>query len=147
MGEVTGGDLYKLWRVSQVNLPRVADVFYDATRSLGGAADGNDEGGFRENEAAYPGATTAMTSTIGNAWAKARDEFQQVLVDVGGSVMKAAQGVSNATQLFVDTDQVGADALQVYLDDPAKHDKGDEASNPPAEGADDNPGEPDLPND
>jgi len=35
--KIMGGDLYRLWRVSDVHLPRVTDVFYDANRKINGA--------------------------------------------------------------------------------------------------------------
>src|SRR5688572_16510212 len=102
---VTGGDLYHLWRVSEVHLPRIADVYYDANRLISGAASGNDEGGFRVNTS-YPGApSAAMTSSVGAAWAMVRDEMQAMFAQIGQTVLTAGEGVRMATQAFVDADE------------------------------------------
>ena len=142
--KVTGGDLYHLWRVSEVHLPRIADVFYDAYRLVAGAAAGNDEGGFRANAEAYPG-SVAMTSTVGLAWAHLRDELQTMFAQIGSTVLAGAQGIRDATKAITDSDAGNADLLAKYIADPINLNKSDGASNPPAPGADDNPGQPVLP--
>jgi hypothetical protein len=136
-GEVTGGDLFHLWRVSEVHLPRIADVFYDANRLLGGSEGGG--GSFRVNGPAYPG-SSAMTSSIGAAWEDLRSEMQSMMEQVGTTVLEAAQGVRNATQAYLDVDAENANLLRDYLDDPANLDRTDAASNPPAPGSDEDPG-------
>ena len=145
--QITGGDLSHLWRVSDVHLPRVADVYYDAGRLVGGArsgAAGADTAGFRANASAYPGATTALTSTIGNAWGVLRDELLTMYADVGHTVLDAAEGVRQAMKDFVDADMVSADALSTYLADPANAPTSPQ-SRPPVAGSDEDPGAPVLP--
>lgn len=138
--EITGGDLWHLWRVAEVHLPRVADVFYDASRLAGGGgSDGSSDGGFRANAPAYPGATSAMTSTVAAAWSGLASEIQTMFNDVGTTILDAAEGVGAAIQTFIDSDVVSADALQVFLDDKNKHDPGSPASNPPVPGDEDYP--------
>jgi len=137
---VTGGDLYHLWRVSEVNLPRVADVFYDANRLLGGPGK-NAGDSFRENTSIYPG-SSFLTSSVGAAWEGVRAEMQTMMAQIGTTILDAAQGVRAATQAYLDVDRANADLLNVYLHDPLNHDPADIASNPPAPGADDNPGAP-----
>ncbi|GAA4590245.1 hypothetical protein BJY16_009173 [Actinoplanes octamycinicus] len=137
--EVTGGDLFALWRTSEVNLPRVADVFYDANRLLGGSQGG--AGSFRVNGPAYPGASV-MASGIGGAWETLRTELQSMMEQVGTAVLDAAQGVRTATQAYLDVDAANAALLQQYLDDPINHDKTDPASNPPIPGSNEDPGRP-----
>jgi hypothetical protein len=144
MAGVTGGDLYHLWRVSEVHLPRVADVYYDANRLVAGGAGGNDEGGFRDNQSVYPG-SSAMTSSVGAAWAMVRDEMQAMFAQIGETVLTAADGVRMATQAFIDSDETGSNELAKYLSDPNNHNPNDPASNPPLPGADDSPGAPILP--
>lgn len=137
---VTGGDLYHLWRVSEVHLPRVADVFYDANRLLGGP--GKDSGdSFRDNTSVYPG-SSFMTSSVGAAWDGLRGEMQTMMAQIGTTILDAAQGVREATKAYIEVDQANANLLNVYLHDPLSHDPADVASNPPAPGADDNPGSP-----
>jgi len=138
---VTGGDLYRLWRVSEVHLPRVADVFYDANRLLGGA--GRDSGdSFRDNTAVYPG-SSFMTSSVGAAWEGVRGEMQAMMAQLGTTVLDAAEGVRAATQAYLEADdRARAGLLSSYLNDPLNHDPADVASNPPAAGADDHPGTP-----
>lgn len=143
MAEIVGGDLYHLWRVSDVHLPRIADVYYDAGRLIAGAA-GDDTGGFRANTPAYPG-STYMSSAGAAAWSALRDELQRMYAQIGGTCLNAAEGIRRAHQAYVDADMASADALSQYLADPANHDPNDPASNPPKEGDDDYPGEPALP--
>ena len=153
MAEIVGGDLYHLWRVSDVHLPRIADVYYDATRILNlgkSSATGPDDvsydtDAFRENTPAYPGATSAMTSPVAAAWEDLRNEMQSMYAQIGETVLTAAEGIRKATQAYIDADMVNADALADYMADPANHNPADPASNPPVRGAADHPGEPVLP--
>ena len=158
--KITGGDMYHLWRVSAVHLPRVADVYYDATRILGGAKTtttpipgapdyiapetSHDTDAFRDNKPIYPGSGT-MSSAVGAAWAQVRDEMQNMYAQVGGTILAAASGIGKAMQDFVDADLVNADELDKYKADPTNHNPHDPASNPPAPGAEDDPGTPVLP--
>jgi hypothetical protein len=145
--KVTGGDLYHLWRVSEVHLPRIADAFYDGTRLLaGGESSGGeaDTDAFRANQSAYPG-STAMSSGVGAAWEMVRDEMQRGLAQVGDTVLEAAAAVRQATQVYLTEDAHNANLLNAYLQDPHNHDPNDIANNPPAPGADDDPGKPALP--
>jgi hypothetical protein len=138
--DVTGGDLYHLWRVSEVHLPRVADVFYDANRLLGGVA-ANTGDAFRDDTPVYPGASF-LTSSVGAAWDELRSEMQAMTEQIGSTILEAAEGVRQATQAYLEADVRSRDLLSRYLADPANHDPHDPASNPPAAGADDNPGRP-----
>jgi|GEM_PF-1486385 hypothetical protein len=140
MVEIMGGDLYHLWRVSDVHLPRIADVYYDASRALGGAT-GVDAGAFRANTPSGPGGSI-MTSSTGAAWAALRDEMQRMYQEIGGTILDASAALRRAQQAYVEADMASADALSNYLNDPNMHDPNDPLSNPPVEGADDHPGEP-----
>ncbi|GIE33995.1 hypothetical protein Ait01nite_070400 [Actinoplanes italicus] len=138
-GEVTGGDLFHLWRVSEVLLPRVADVFYDANRLLGGSTGGGTS--FRANAPAYPG-SSVMTSAIGTAWEDLRAEMQAMMEQVGTTVLDAGQGVRNATEAYLEADIANANLLRDYLADQNNLDVTDTPSNPPAPGSDEDPGRP-----
>jgi hypothetical protein len=140
-GKITGGDLYHLWRVSDVHLPRIADVYYDANRTLSGGI-GNDTGGFRANTASGSG---AMSSSSGAAWAELRNELQSMYAQIGTTILTAATGIRQASQAYVDADMVSADELAKYRSDSTNHDPNDPASNPPVPGSDDDPGQPILP--
>jgi len=137
--EITGGDLYHLWRVGKVHLPRVADVYYDAASLAGGGGSGGSDGGFRENAPAYPGATYAMTSTVAAAWSGVSGEMQEMFTDIGTVILDAAEGVETAIQTFIGSDCVNDDELQVFLADKNKHDPDNPASNPPVPGDEDYP--------
>lgn len=137
--EVTGGDLYQLWRVSEVLLPRVADVFYDANRLLGGSTGGSDS--FRVGGPAYPG-SSVMSSAIGTAWEDLRSEMQAMMEQIGTTVLDAGQGVRVATQAYLDVDVANADLLREHLADPHNLIPGDVASHPPVPGSPEDPGRP-----
>jgi hypothetical protein len=139
-GDVTGGELYHLWRVSEVHLPRIADIYYDANRLVAGAATGS-EGGFGLNAPAYPG-SSVMVSAIGAAWAQLRDELQEMYAQIGGTVLEAAAGVRLGTQAIIAADADGSNELEKFLRDPNQHTSHPE-SNPPV--GDDVPRDPILP--
>jgi hypothetical protein len=142
---VVGGDLYHLWRVSDVHLPRVADVFFDATRTLNG---GRSAGGQSDTDAFRVDTNLggqAMSSSVAAAWEDVRDEMQRGLAQVGETVMAAAEAVRAAIDAYQQADTRNADLLRQYLADPNHHDPDNPPSNPPAAWADDYPGEPVLP--
>lgn len=120
-----GGDLHHLWRVSEVHLPRIADVYYDANRAVAGLT-----------------ASGALAGSVADSWDDLRAELQGMFAQVGDAVLAAADGVRLATRVYVDADQASADALAGYLADPANHDPASPESNPPVAGADDDPGLP-----
>jgi len=140
MAEIVGGDLYSLWRVSDVLLPRVADVYYDAARAIAAAADGDGDA-FASNRPAGPGGAL-MTSAGGAAWAALRDELQRMYVQIGTTVLHAGEALRRARQAYIDADLANADALDAYRSNPINHDPTNRASNPPLPGDDDYPGEP-----
>lgn len=121
--DVTGGDLYALWRVSEALLPRVADVYYDANR-LVAAADG------------AAGLTFALTM-----WNTLRYELQDMYAEIGGVVMDAATAVREARLAYEATDTEAARNLQSILADPWQNST-DPAVAPPAPGSEDDPGRP-----
>jgi ABC-type transporter Mla MlaB component len=123
MGEVTGGDLYALWRVSEALLPRVADVYYDANRLV--AADSS-----------AAGLTFALTM-----WNTLKDELQDMYADIGGVVLDGATGVREARLAYEATDAGAAQGLQVILKDPYRNST-DPSVAPPAPGSEDDPGAP-----
>jgi xylose isomerase len=120
---VTGGDLYALWRVSEALLPRVADVYYDANR-LVAAAD------------SASGLTFALTM-----WNTLRYELQDMYAEVGGVVLDAATAVRDARLAYEATDTEAANDLQDILADPWRNSP-DPAIAPPAPGSEDDPGTP-----
>jgi len=140
VANVTGGDLYHLWRVSEVHLPRVADVFYDANRLIGGPGK-NSGDSFRDNTPIYPG-SSVMTSSVAAAWENVRSGIQAMTEQLGSTVLHAAQGVREARQAYIETDTANAAKFDAYLHDPVNHDFSDPGSNPPAPGSADDPGTP-----
>jgi hypothetical protein len=132
MAEVVGGDLYHLWTVSEVHLPRIASVFYGAGGIMG--LPSTD----LYIPASDSGSLLPPVSAVENAWYAFRSELQSLMIEMGDVVMDAAQGVRHATDVFnrVDTAN-GKSILDVYME--TDHDAGDIPSNPPA------PGDPDRP--
>lgn len=108
MANVTGGDLHRLWRVSEVHLPRIADAFYDASQALGGAA--GDRSAFPADDVGSPG-TGFLVSSVGGAWEELRFTMQAVLTHMGDVVVETAQGVRVATEVFNRTDGENAEGI------------------------------------
>src|SRR5689334_9380826 len=122
----TGGDLYHLWRVSEVHLPRVADAFYDASRLLAGGrgvGGDTDDGAFRAGTSSYPGIpASGFYSGTGRAWDALRDELQRGLAQVGDTILEAAAAVRRATADYLEVDgEASRNLLNVYLADPNNH--------------------------
>src|SRR5690606_34886199 len=126
MAEIVGGDLYGLWRVSEVHLPRIADVFYDAGRAIGAAQPVRFRG-VASSRLDVP----VMPAPAGAAWEELRDELLRLYAQVGDTVLVAAAGLRRAREVFVEADLANADALRNYLATPGMHDPNASASNPP----------------
>ena len=150
---VTGGDLYRLWRVSEVNLPRVADVFYDASTALGGATGSSTA--FPARDSVYPGSSFKI-SALGAAWEDLRFTMQAIMTEMGDVVMDTARGVRVARELFDRVDrESGKTLLEAYMGPAGAsvhtagpggrvgHDYSEPASNPPVPGTPDHPLRPD----
>jgi hypothetical protein len=120
--DVTGGQLYALWRVSEALLPRVADVFYDATRAVAAAGPA--------------GLTFAQRS-----WNSVRYELQDMYADIGGVVLDGATGVREARLAYEATDAEAARELQDILNDALRNSTDPDIA-PPAPNSEDDPGEP-----
>lgn len=136
MTQILGGDLYHLWRVSDVHLPRIADVFSRAIDAIAGVPAGDAI--FRADASIYIGGPTH--SSVGEAWDDLRAELEQLLKDAILSIDCAEYGLRKAQQAYVDADLASADALSKYLADPINHDPLDPASNPPPRGSVEDPG-------
>jgi hypothetical protein len=127
MANVTGGDLHRLWRVSEVHLPRIADAFYDASQTLGGAV--GDRSAFPADDAGSPG-TGFLVSSVGGAWEELRFTMQAILTHMGDVVVETARGVRVATEVFNRTDDENAEGiLEAYH---REHGNTDVNSLPPA---------------
>lgn len=135
-----GGDLYHLWRISEVLLPRVADVYYDANRLIGGNAGQNNAAGFASTTPVYSGSSYTYSPTA-NAWEGVRDELQAMFAEIGGTVLEGAEAVRQAQRAYENQDGSCKADLDAYLADPLKHPK-DPESNPPVPGSEDDPGQP-----
>jgi hypothetical protein len=134
MANVTGGDLHRLWRVSEVHLPRIADAFFDASRTLGGAT--GDQSAFPADDVGSPG-TGFLVSSVGGAWEELRFTMQALLTHMGDVVVEASQGVRVATEVFNRTDSENAEGiLEAYH---REYGNSDVNSLPPAPGAADYP--------
>ncbi|GIJ20807.1 hypothetical protein [Micromonospora lutea] len=121
--DVTGGELYALWRVSEALLPRVADVYYDANRAVAAADSAS-------------GLTFALTM-----WNTVRYELQDMYADIGGVVMDAATAVRDARLAYEATDAEAARELQGILADSLRNST-DPNIAPPAPNSEDDPGQP-----
>jgi hypothetical protein len=132
MAEIVGGDLYHLWTVSEVHLPRIASVFYGAGGIMG--LPSTD----LYIAASDSGSLLPPVSGVENAWYAFRAELQSLMIEMGDVVMEAAQGVRHATEIFNQVDAAnGRTILDAYME--TDHDPRDVATNPPA------PDDPDRP--
>lgn len=159
--EVTGGDLLALWQVSKVQMPRIADVFVDASQMVGGghgsggdAVSGTsdaDEAFTQTRTQPYGGGTEAETSgRVYPSWSQLRNELQHILALAAQNTLDAAAAADAALNSFRGTDSdtgtsvtaAGAE-FDEMVKDPNEVDPNDPSQNPPT-GAD-KPGTPDKP--
>lgn len=130
MRDVTGGDLYYLWKAAEVHFPRLADQFWDANQFVANA----DE--------SVANAVFARDDDSGNAdphgaWCEVRRHIELILAVATTHLSDTAAAITRAQQSFAaqDTDAAAAlDKLRQGL--PAEgvdmHNENDPTENPPA---------------
>jgi hypothetical protein len=134
MTEVTGGELLTLWKVGQVELPTIAQVYLDAIDGLAAA---------RAAAAAYfepPawGKPESMAGQVGPAWQRVCDELTETLSLCARYTLAAADAVGRAITEYTGTDADGTGSqtepgqdLWRRIHDPNEIDPGDPDQNPP----------------
>lgn len=156
--EVTGGDLLALWQVTKVQMPRIADVFVDASQMIGG---GHGSGG--DAVSGTSNADDAFTQTreqrqgpaetsgrVYPSWSALRNELQHILAMSAQNTLDAAAAGDAALNSFRGTDSdTGTSVTDAgkefdeMVKDPNEVDPNDPSQNPPT--GNDNPGKPDNP--
>ena len=143
MVDVTGGDLYKLWKVANVDLPNVAGVYTSGSSELGGN-QGDLRGAFATGSEGPHG--SVIYGGPCEAFYNLHTEFQHILAQTGQNLLDTAAAVNKAIELFSEEDGEAAASLDAILDgEPYDgvplHDPNDPGQNPPETP----PGEPDFP--
>lgn len=147
--KVTGGDLFKLWQVANVCLPRTAKTYTDASGGLGGTTGGTDGGTqFSDTEAFQKSDSMSPHGEPGGrvfaSWSALRDEMHLIMGTTAQNLLYAQEALNTAiAQYQEEDDSLAADLTNNYLNNPEKHDKNDPSQNPPT--GDDKPGKPSLP--
>ncbi len=138
MTEVTGGELLTLWKVSRVELPKIAQVYLDAIDALAAA---------RAAAAAYfqppaGGAPESTAGQVGPAWQLVCDELTETLSLCARYTLAAAQALGRAITEYTGTDADGAGSqtepgqdLWRRIHDPNEIDPADPDQNPPRQPA------------
>jgi hypothetical protein len=98
--EVTGGELYSLWRVANINLPRVQAAYTEAANAVH-EVDVADEKKF--------GATHP-------AWASLAAVYEQLLFVTAGSMLSVSYALKEAIDAFEKIDGSLADKLKDVID-------------------------------
>lgn len=149
MGDVTGGDLYKLWKVANVALPHVAAVYTDANKTSAGS-DGKAPAIFETKIKNQYGAN--QVSPISAAYELVSGEFQHILAQTATNLIACSGALNLAIEAFIVQDEAaGGDLRTAYrdllagkvVDGKRWHDPTDPPINPPPSAAD--PGTPDEP--
>lgn len=144
MVDVTGGDLYSLWKIANVALPRVAAVYTSSSGSMGGA-EGKIEGAFEDGTGRYGEPTYGGSM---ESFTKCFNEFHHILAQTGQNLMDTADSVNKAITEFREQDGSAGTELDCILeggkvDGVQLHDPNDVNQNPPK--PEDMPTKPDRP--
>lgn len=107
---ITGGDLYDLWRVANINMPQVQAVYADACNVIHKVNMPDEEKLGR----AHP------------AWAALGQIYEQCLWLTEGSLYSVASRIDQAVEEFKEVDENAARELDATFDDPDKHDPDEE---------------------
>lgn len=142
MTDVTGGDLYSLWKIANVALPRVAAVYTSASSSMG-ASEGNIQGAFEDGTGQYGQPTYGGSM---ESFQKCYNEFHHILSLTGRNLMDTAEAVNGAIAAYREDDTSAGTELDSILkgekiDGVQLHDPNDVNQNPP----EDMPTDPDKP--
>lgn len=134
MTEVTGGELLTLWKVGQVELPRIAQVYLDAIGGLTAAREAA-AAFFREPAAA---AAEPVAGQAGPAWQRVCDELTETLSLCARNTLAATDAVGRAIGEHTRTDADGTGSLTEAgqelwrrIHDPNEIDPADPDQNPP----------------
>ncbi|HZE41452.1 MAG TPA: hypothetical protein VE172_21840 [Stackebrandtia sp.] len=148
MNSVTGGDLYSLWSVANVSLPRVAKVYTDANSAMSGTE--NSSGKFE----AAPTDHGPSTSPIYPYFENCRSELQHILAQTATNILDVSSALNLAIKDYEKEDTTAADQFKHIIagdkvdlhgdgDAVQIHDPNDPSSSPPT--GTDKPGKPDEP--
>ncbi|GIG65855.1 hypothetical protein [Phytomonospora endophytica] len=138
--KVTGGDLFNLWTVANVQLPQIAAVFTRANDGLAGTADGDSEAFGRGD----PGPYGPAGGRVFAAFAPLRDEMQYIVAQTAQNILDAQTACNNAIEAYQAADaEAAADLRKNYFENPEKYDPNDPVQNPPT--GEQAPGEPKPP--
>ncbi|GLZ78125.1 hypothetical protein Afil01_29320 [Actinorhabdospora filicis] len=129
MGEqVTGGDLFKLWQVANVYLPRAAKVYTDVNAGVAGTSNG-EIGAFGRGENASGHLDGGRVLA---AFGPLRNEFQWIIADTAQYLLDAQTALNKAIAEYGKQDAAAAaDFRNNYLNNPDKRDTSDPSQNPP----------------
>ncbi|HIV59269.1 MAG TPA: hypothetical protein H9902_15085 [Candidatus Stackebrandtia faecavium] len=143
MNDVTGGDLYSLWKIANVALPRVANVYGSSSSGLNGNQS-DMSGLFAAGEGPHG---SVIQSPIFSSFSQVYSEFQHILALSGRNIQETADAVNRAIEGYSERDtQAGEDLASILKGDEYKgtqmHDPDDPLTNPPEDTTD--PVEPDY---
>lgn len=132
MTNITGGNLYSLWKIANVALPRVAAVYSSASGDMNGTQ--GTSGSFQTGS----GDHGPIMSPIYPEFAKLRDEFQHILADTARNLIDSQAAVQKAIEDFTETDSQSGRELDKILkgkeiDGTQYHDPNDPNMNPPSD--------------
>lgn len=144
MTDVTGGDLYSLWKIANVALPRVAAVYSSSSSSMG-SSEGQIEGAYQDGTGRYGQPTYGGSM---ESFQKCYNEFHHILALTGRNLMDTIDSVNEAITEFREQDSAAGAQLDSILkgeeiDGLQLHDPNDPNQNPP----DEMPTDPDKPDD
>jgi hypothetical protein len=135
MVDITGGDLYSLWKIANVALPRVANVYTDAIPSVSSTESAA--------QSAFDGAGQGTYgSTMGNvypAFCNLRNEFWHVLSGTATNLMDCSSAINKAIEDYKAQDSGAATDFENIMqgkevDGVQLHDPSDPTQNPPTGG-------------
>lgn len=114
-GEDLGVKLVDLWHAGRIGLPRIAEAYVEANRTLAGTADSDDAFSRGYGGEYYTGG--ASSGQVAGPWSELRNAIQTVLGNTANNVEQAGVVLVHIANAYADTDADAATALRQAWDD------------------------------
>jgi hypothetical protein len=116
-GEMLGVELADLWHAGKIGMPRIAEAYVEANRTLAGTA--NHEGAFSRSYGGPSYSGGASSGKVMGPWTQQRNTIQTILGNTANNVMEAGAVLVHIADSYAQTDGAAATRLQREWDNRA----------------------------
>jgi hypothetical protein len=116
-GEALGVELVALWHAGRIGLPRIAEAYVEANRTLAGTASG--DGAFSRGYGGEYYTGGASSGQVYGPWTQLRNTIQTILGNTANNVEQAGVVLVQIADAYAQTDAAAADRLRREWDNRA----------------------------